>query len=508
MRLHISGRLVTRNVALTLVAQTLPLLIGLIAVPVILRELGSDLFGLLSLAWIIVGYFAILDLGLGRAATKFIAEAAGQGQTEVVPSLYWTTVCVQAFLGIAGGLLLIAMTPWLVDTVIKTPPELRTATQMTLYVLAMAIPLVMISSSLSGLLEAYQRLDIVNGIRLVSSAMTYLLSLYGALQHWSLPAIVASIVLLRLATAIALFCFDLRVFPGIKRPAVHLAHLPRLLRFGGWVTVSSVLAPFLVSAERFLLSALRSVSAVAFYAAPYEAATSLWIVPASVTMTVYPAFSTLAGVDDQRRLYALVTRSLKYILLVSGPLALVLIVFAAPLMDVWVGDTLPQESTIALQVLAAGILVNSLAHIPSALLQASGRPDAPAKFHMLEAALYIVLAWRLIGAWGVVGAALAWTLRVALDGVLLFAGAVRLGKAPVRAILAPELTASVQCLAALAVALGGARLLTSGLPAPVGLVLASALLILFALVAWRVALNAAERDTILSALRRTSAPGV
>jgi len=71
-----------------------PLLIGVITIPFIIRGLGTERFGLLSLAWVILGYFAIFDLGLGRATTKFIAEALGKGEKEKVPSLLWTSVTV------------------------------------------------------------------------------------------------------------------------------------------------------------------------------------------------------------------------------------------------------------------------------------------------------------------------------------------------------------------------------------------------------------------------------
>jgi hypothetical protein len=40
-------------------------------------------------------------------------------------------------------------------------------------------------------------------------------------------------------------------------------------------------------------------------------------------------------------------------------------------------------------------------------------------FHLIELPLYAAAAWVLIEAYGVAGAALAWTLRVTLDAVLL-----------------------------------------------------------------------------------------
>jgi O-antigen/teichoic acid export membrane protein len=99
-RLEISGRLLARNTLINFVGQVIPLAIGVIAIPIIVRGLGTDRFGLLSLAWVVLGYFTIFDLGLGRATTKYVAEALGKGEEEKVPNLVWTTVAIQLILGL------------------------------------------------------------------------------------------------------------------------------------------------------------------------------------------------------------------------------------------------------------------------------------------------------------------------------------------------------------------------------------------------------------------------
>jgi O-antigen/teichoic acid export membrane protein len=66
-------------------------------------------------------------------------------------------------------------------------------------------------------------------------------------------------------------------------------------------------------------------------------------------------------------------------------------------------------------------LMNSLAQVPFALIQGFGRPDITAKFHVFELFLYVPLVWLLIKNLGIMGGALAWTFRVILDSVLLFA---------------------------------------------------------------------------------------
>jgi hypothetical protein len=54
-------------------------------------------------------------------------------------------------------------------------------------------------------------------------------------------------------------------------------------------------------------------------------------------------------------------------------------------------------------------------------LQANNRPDLTAKFHALELLPFLGILWFGIQWFGLIGAALAWTLRVVADAVLLFA---------------------------------------------------------------------------------------
>jgi hypothetical protein len=128
-------------------------MVGLVTMPFIVRGLGTERFGLLSLAWVILGYFAVFDLGLGRATTKFVAEALGKGEADRVPGLVWTTVATQALLGAAGGLTLAAVTPLLVERALNVPPYLVREASSAFYVLAVGVPVTLISGSFVGVLD-------------------------------------------------------------------------------------------------------------------------------------------------------------------------------------------------------------------------------------------------------------------------------------------------------------------------------------------------------------------
>jgi O-antigen/teichoic acid export membrane protein len=175
----------------------------------------------------------------------------------------------------------------------------------------------------------------------------------------------------------------------------------------------------MVTLDRFLIGAFVSVAAVTYYATPYEVITKLLLVPAAVMGVMFPAFST-SFAQDRRRTAILYNRSVKYMFVFLFPVALVATGMARDGLTIWLGTDFAQHSARVLQWLAVGVFLNCLAQVPFALVQGAGRPDLTAKLHLIEFPCYLILVCRLIATRGIEGAAMAWTLRAALDGLCLF----------------------------------------------------------------------------------------
>jgi len=170
--------------------------------------------------------------------------------------------------------------------------------------------------------------------------------------------------------------------------------------------------------DRFFIGGLCTIAAVGYYSVSFDMLSRLGIFPTSLGMTLFPAFSTLES--DQDKLKRLYVRSLKYLLLVMGPIVLVLIIFAGDILHLWLGSDWASKTTLVFQILAIGMLFNLLSHMPGHLLEGVGRPDLKAKLFFLYLFPYAVLLWFLISKFGIVGAALAWTLRACLEFFLFF----------------------------------------------------------------------------------------
>lgn len=494
------GRL-ARNTFLNFLGLFLPKVAAFATMPFTIRALGTDRFGILSLILVVFGTFTIFDLGLAMATTRYIASALGRKDFEAVPRYFWSTVFFQLGLGLAGMALMALTTPLLVERVLKIPPALIPEAKTSLFLLALSLPVSLITITFRGALEARHRFDLVNLVKAPTSVLNYVLVLAGALAGMGLAGITVLLLVIDVLTLAAYARFALRAFPGLGgRMGFHKSALREVLGFGLWAMVSNGLIPIIAYLERFLIGALISAGAVTYYTAASEAVMSLTIFPYSLLMTLFPAFSALSGEGDAGRKDRIFGRSFKFLFLLSGLIAVGLVFFAGPILTVWLGRDFAARSAAVLQILAVGFFMNAIANIPYGYLMGIGRSDIVAKLQVAELVFYAPLAWIMIRKWGIEGAAIAWTVRVATDMLLLQAAAFRIGRLKKTGLLE---RGTVGAGAAFLVLVVIGFLLR---PTLAGIAVFSALIVLALGFLWKRALTAEERIWIAaripSSLRR------
>jgi O-antigen/teichoic acid export membrane protein len=414
-----SGRLLARNTAWNLIGSCAPIAVAIVCLPVIKTALGTDRLGVISLAWAIIGYFGFFDLGLSRALTKFVAERLGGDRPEEIPAIVWTSLFLMGGIGVASAIASFLLVPWLVRHPLKVPPELRVETIHAFYWISLSLPMVVVTAGLRGVLEALQQFRLATAIRIPMGIFTYLGPVMVLPFSHSLAPIMAVLVLGRIVASVAHLWACLSALPSLKGScSFHASAVGPLFRFGSWMTVSNVVGPLMVSFDRFLIGSLISVSAVAFYAVPYEVVTRLCLVAGALVGVLFPAFST-AAVSDRARLVFLFESGTKYIFLALFPVTLVLIAFAPEALQFWLGSDFAHQSAPVAQILAGAVFVNSLGQIPFAHVQGAGRPDITAKLHLVELPIYLVTLVLFARSQGIRGVALAWLLRVTIDTTLL-----------------------------------------------------------------------------------------
>ena len=175
------------------------------------------------------------------------------------------------------------------------------------------------------------------------------------------------------------------------------------------MTISNIVGLILAYLDRFLVGSFLTMAAVAYYTAPFELITRLWVVPRSLVTVLFPAFSSL-GTTRRNDLLNFYIGASKVTLLIVTPLVLIFVLFSTEILTSWLGADFARNSTIVFQILSFGVLCGSMTQIAFALFQGIGRPDIGTKIQLLLLPISALLAWVLIKKVGIVGAALSWTL--------------------------------------------------------------------------------------------------
>jgi len=497
-----TAALLAKNTGLNLLGFGLPLVVALVAVPLLLAGLGEDRFGLLALAWMFIAVFG--EVGFGRAATRFMAEVLGEGRSGDIGATARLVIGAQLVLGILAGGALALIAPVLVGQVLGVPEVLREEAAAAFFLVAVAIPIAMMAGVLRGTLEAAQRFDLVNIVRVLVSTGSFLFPLVALWLGWGLVGVTALLLAGRAGATLAYGALVVRVFPSVIREPGSGGRTPlrALLGYGGWVSASSVATQILANLDRLLLGTLVSVAAVGIYTAPYELVTRLVLIPGSLAATLFPAFSTLHGMGRGEESGRLLARGSRYVMASVGLAVTLLAAGAEPILSLWLGGAYTPEAASALRLLGVGVLASAMALLPFSLLQGVGRADVPGKLHLVQIPFYAAFAWVLIARWGIAGAASAWTIRALADAGLLYYAAARLTPGAFRAEFA-RVAATAVCM----ILVGGAlaalvRVAGSGFGAlPVLFAGGGVLLALL----WRISLDGDERARIVGWLRRARA---
>lgn len=410
-----------KNTAWNLFGQLAPMLAAVFSIPWLITGLGVDRFGVLTLAWMVLGYFSVFDLGLGRALIVLLSERLGVGKTEEISGLAWTALLLMLLLGIVGGAVMWGLSVWLSESALDIPADLITETTASFKLLAVSVPIVIVATGLRGILEAYQRFDLVNLARSPMSVLTYVSPLCVLPFSNRLDWVVLSLLLVR-AFFLVVSVVQVRLVNRDLLNRIHWdkQHLKRLLGFGGWMTVSNLVGPIVMYLDRFVIGSVLGMAAVAYYVTPYELATKLLVIPSALVGVLFPMFSSSLMVTDSSKASELFWAGVRWVFIALFPAVLVLCVFAEEGLSLWLSQDFAKNSAFVLQWLALGVLVNGLAFVPFSYIQAAGRPDLTAKLHLLEVLPYLGLLWFVMEDFGLRGVAIVWTIRVTFDAIAMY----------------------------------------------------------------------------------------
>ena len=397
---------------------TLPILAAVLCIPPIFAALGEDQAGLLLVIWAVVNSSALLDFGLGRALTLYLAKSGADGaSSNMIGVAFWLSVLIGVAFGLALHLGSGAVAARLGDA----------ANGPAFQAIAWSAPFIISTSILRGVLEAKRQFVLINAIRIPTGTLNFVAPL---LVVWFLQPdntlIAWSLTLGRILTFVLFLAFALRGSSYALWRIKSLDGSADLITSGGWMTISNMAGPVLNLVERLVIGSQLSLSFVTTYATPQEFVSRLSIIPNAISITLFPELAN--DRLDRAALSRIYVNCLGAVLVLTAAPTLAIVLFAHEILAIWIGEEFAQSSSVALQVFAIGGLAGALAQIPFVLIQARGGAKFTGTLHLLEVTIFSLALTMAVANWALVGALVTWMIRGIFDAIVLFLHAQRFAR--------------------------------------------------------------------------------
>jgi O-antigen/teichoic acid export membrane protein len=411
------------HIGWNLTGLLLPLLAALFTVPHLMDKIGLERFGLLALAWSLVGYAGVLDLGIGRALTQYVSKLRGTGDFNSIPVALRTASRITLLTGAIGGCLIILAVFLGAGSLVKTQNVPQDEIRRAMLLMALVLPAQAMSATYKGMNEAYLNFKGISLLRIGLGIVNFAGPFFVAFWTKDLFWLVATLVGSRLLALLIFRRLSNLCVQGIEdnKPTYSPQIAKSLFQFGGWVTLSSVLSPIMLQVDRFVIASVISTAAVATYVVPYEVVVQSLVLVGAVTTVFFPALSKLIHEEPVKwRIFFQ-----RWLWIISGIMLLMCLLMAILLpvfLRLWLRNNFMPESITIGRALCAGVFFNAIGSMYYSLYHAKGRADLTLKFHLIELPLYFLALLILLRTYGLIGAAYAWTGRMFLDAVLLSKG--------------------------------------------------------------------------------------
>lgn len=429
-----SGGLVARNSVILLVARATTMVAGLASLPVLYGRLGEQAYGVWALLTGMVAVAALADMGLNSAQIREVARAANGGDQRYARSaltlgLVWT-LCLGAlaFLGTTVSW------PWLARVFhlgVLTSPARD------------AMLLLLVGLMLDGLampwraaLEGTQRYGAIGWAIASTAVVGAVLAVLVVLLGGGLVPLAASVTATSAVRTCMLMAAAHRQVPSLvpRLRDVRRTDVPVLGAYGVRVQAANAAAAVNNEMDRLVLAGFSAPATVAGFDLGSRMANMLRMPLSFVLTSVFPVAAAAAAACDRSRLDRLYVVLTRYMAVLAGTGAAVLVVAADPLVRLWLGRPVPMAA-MTIAILAPGFAVSVTAGAAAVVARAEGSPGREMRSTVLAAVLNAALTIPFLYMFGPLGVPLATTLAVSAMTCWFFASFHRSSGRPLMPLL-------------------------------------------------------------------------
>lgn len=413
-----------RNISWNFLGYALPVLVAILMIPVLLRHTGLERFGVLSLIIVIIGSITIFDFGITRSVTNSVRKYLDE---QNAPSML--TVIKTGWFIITVVILLVSVLFWVESKWIAlhlfnvTTQEIRDEVSGAMEIIAFSLPFVIAQTVFVGVMEAFGAFKKISIGKAPFSVLMYLVPVIISFYTPSLFWLTLSLCVLRCIMAVAFYAMMSSEIRKVTPASVFSVPMTKeitleLVKYGGWISVGNIIAPIILYIDRFFVASIVGAAAFAYYTTPYDVVSRVAIVTVSACGVLFPVLVSKISTDvrSANSYFNKVVLGIFAVLVVPAVAGIFL---SKWFLSVWISPDFAEHSWMIFSLFLVGYLLHGLVQPAFIWIQACGKPWIMALSMVIDLMLYVIYLPWMTHKYGIIGAAIAWNIRVALGLVVL-----------------------------------------------------------------------------------------
>lgn len=407
-----------RNILASYATQIYVTLVGIVVLPLYLKYMGAEAYGLVGFFTMLQAWFNLLDVGLTPTVARETARFRG-GATDALSYRRLLRALQLIFFAVAllGGGAMFVFSGFIATGWLKVQTLPLAQVQLALQLMAVGVALRWMSGLYRGCISGSERLVWLGGFNAFVATLRFVGVLPVLIWVGHSPAVFFTYQLLVAVVELAgLAAKAYGLFPTVPleqqlgwSPASLLAPIKPVLKFSLTIALTSSVWVLVTQTDKLVLSKLLSLADYGYFTLAVLAASGVLMISGPISGALLPRMARLQAEGDEARLISLYRNATQIVAVIAIPVCLVLTFFAEQVLWVWTGDAhAAAQAAPVLRLYALGNGFLAMATFPYYLQFAKG----DLKLHLIGSALFVVLLipaliWATLQ-YGAIGAGYAW----------------------------------------------------------------------------------------------------
>lgn len=401
-----------KNVIANYIGRSWTALLGILLIPIYIKFIGVEGYGLVGFYTALASIIGILDLGIGSTINRELARrSVNSKKRESQRDLVRTLEIIYWGIAIISGAIVLIGAPFISNSWLNIenldPPSVLKAIQLMAISIALRFPMSLYQGGLMGL----QKQVLVNIILVVNGTLRGVGAIFVL---WFIsPTIQAFFAWQAIISFLGSLVFLIAMWTNLPKSKIKAKFKINILReiwkYAAAISANAVIGVILSQLDKIILSKMLSLKMFAYYAIAATIASSIWMIIIPFNTALFPKLVQLYEsnkIEELKYLFHNSSQILSFILL---PVSAILIVFSKDILLIWMHDPLIVENAyLIMSFLVFGTMLNGLASLPANCAPAFGWPLLITYTNLIQAFVIIPLIIGLVNLLQGVGASIAW----------------------------------------------------------------------------------------------------